>query len=59
MLFADRYEWIQTSGDGKSVGIPPPRGAVTSALPRMELMWSAMTSCCATLQWFSKERITG
>lgn len=48
-----------TSGDGKFVGMPSPRGEVMSALPRMELMWRAMTSCCSTLQWFSKERITG
>lgn len=49
----------QTSGDGKSVGMVSPRGVVRSALPRMELMWWAMTFCCSTLQWFSKERMTG
>lgn len=49
----------QTSGDGKSVGMVSPSGEVRRALPRMERMWCAMVLCCSTLQWFSKDRMTG
>lgn len=49
----------RTFGDGKFVGILSPKGDVTSALPRMEVKWWAITSCCFTLQWFSSERMTG
>ena len=48
-----------TSGEGKQVGMVSPRGCVSRAGPRMELMCWAMTFCCSTLQWFSRDRMTG
>lgn len=48
-----------TSGEGKCVGIWSPRGLVTKALPKIEIKCWAMVFCCSTLQWFSKDRITG
>ena len=48
---------LQTSGEGNLVGMV--RGSVTSAAPRMEARWWAMSFCCGTVQWFSKDRITG
>lgn len=55
MLCAD----TRTSGEGNAVGMCSPRGLVISALPRMEIMCSAISFCWSTLQWFSRDRITG
>lgn len=50
---------VLTSGEGKQVGTSFPSGRLRRALPRMEVMWWAMSFCCSTEQWFSKDRITG
>lgn len=48
-----------TSGEGRSFCGWPLRGLVSSLLPRMARRCLAMTACCSTEQWFSKDRIRG
>lgn len=48
-----------TSGDGSSSGFWASSASVTSASPRMVRRWWAMTACCSSPQWFSRDRMTG
>lgn len=48
-----------TSGDGSSSGFWESKAFVTSMSPRMLRRWWAMTACCSSPQWFSRDRITG
>lgn len=48
-----------TSGEGRSFSGWALRGLVSSLLPRMVRRCLAMTACCSTEQWFSKDRIRG
>lgn len=48
-----------TSGEGRSFSGWSLRGLVSSLWPRMVRRCLAMTACCSTEQWFSKDRIRG
>lgn len=49
----------RTSGEGRSCSGWELRGLVRSLLPRMVQRCVAMTACCSTEQWFSRDRIRG
>lgn len=55
----DKWSRSFTSGEGKLEGMLFPRGFVSKASPRMEIKWWAMSFCCSTVQWFSKDKMTG
>lgn len=50
---------LTTSGDGNSSGFWESSACVTSTSPRMARRWRAMTACCSSPQWFSRDRMTG
>lgn len=50
---------LLTSGEGRLWESSPPRGLVSSLSPRVDRRIWAMTVCCSTEQWFSRDRIRG
>lgn len=51
--------WKRTSGEGRLSYLWLLRGLVSSLSPRIEHSCWAMTACCSTEQWFSRDRIRG
>lgn len=50
---------ILTCGEGSCWGICPSSRVVSSVSPKICLRCWAMTVCCSTPQWFSRDRMTG